>query len=195
MQLRAGELGFAAAVTWPADDAAGPVAELAFQPTAAPGDELAAAISDRHTNRRMYRGPAPDAAEGARLAAAVAPIDGVQLVWLQGKARRRVLRLIWLAEWERLPAEAASGRRASPRELSGPGSTQGGDRRYRPRRWRPGAETARSGGLRRPSSSTQPGWRRHRLLAWVGRSPRWQAPALGRPSSDAPASRRGGSPG
>ena len=181
MQLRAGELGLAAAVTWSADNGAGPVAELAFHPTAAPGDELAAAIPGRHTNRRMYRGPVPNAAEQARLAAAVAPIDGVQLAWLQGEARRRALRLIWLAESERfLRRRLHEDLFASIRfDLSW---DEGADRAIPPGAleveapMRPLFKALRHWSLMRPLT-----WLGvHRLLGLrAGWLPCWQAPALG----------------
>lgn len=101
MRLRAGELGFAARTHWPAGGV-GPVAELVVQPATPPAsDELAAAIPGRHTNRRMYRGPGLTDAETTLLDNAVAGVEGVQLVWLRGAARRRALNLIWRAESER----------------------------------------------------------------------------------------------
>lgn len=101
MRLRAGELGLAACIQWSPAGAAGPIAQMDPQPSSAPADDLAQAIPDRHTNRRMFRGPRLDANETDRLAAAVEGFDGVRLVWLQGDARRRALKLVWLAESER----------------------------------------------------------------------------------------------
>lgn len=102
MRLRAGELGLVSRTTWFPADSAGLIAEMNFQPDpAAPGDELAAAIPGRHTNRRMYRGPGLSDDETALLNSAVAPAEGVRLIWLHGDARRRALGLIWRAESER----------------------------------------------------------------------------------------------
>lgn len=101
MRLRAGELGFTARAQWPAAGI-GPVAELIIQPaTVSASDELAVAMPGRHTNRRMYRGPGLTDAETTLLDNAVAGVEGVQLVWLRGAARRRALHLIWRAESER----------------------------------------------------------------------------------------------
>lgn len=101
MQLRAGELGLAAHARWLPDVSGGPIAQVDLRPSDAPADDLALAIAARHTNRRMYHGPGPDTSESEQLRAAVAPVQGAQLVWLQGDARRRALKLIWLAESER----------------------------------------------------------------------------------------------
>lgn len=181
MRLRAGELGLAAAVTWAVNGEVGPIAELAFSPAAAPADELAAAIPARHTNRRMYRGPAPDAAEGARLDASVAAVDGVRLVWLQGESRRRALRLIWLAESERfLRPQLHQELFESIRFDLG---------------WGEGAERAIPPGAleveapMRPMFKALRHWSLMRPLTWLGVHrllglragwlPCWQAPALG----------------
>jgi len=102
MRLRAGELGFLALVGWFPSDIAGPIVELDMQPgQTALGEDLAAAIPARHTNRRMYRGPDLNDSEIAILSAAIAPAQGVRLIWLLGAARRRALGLIWRAESER----------------------------------------------------------------------------------------------
>lgn len=103
MRLRAGALGFQAQVSWFDGCDGEPIAQLDVQksaPEQSP-DALAAAIPSRHSNRRMYHGPGFTAAETAQLNAAVAPVAGTQLIWLQGTARRRALGLIWRAESER----------------------------------------------------------------------------------------------
>ena len=102
MQLRAGQLGLATRVNWFRTGSIGPMAELNIQPAAlAPADDLAEAIPARHTNRRMYRGPALSDTEKALFSSSMAPAEGVSLIWLQGSARRRALGLIWRAESER----------------------------------------------------------------------------------------------
>lgn len=106
MRLRAGELGLVARPHWFPAGNTGPIAEMNFQSTpAVPGDELAAAIPERHTNRRMYRGPGLTDDETALLSTAVTPVEGVQLIWLHGEARRCALGLIWRAESERFLRE------------------------------------------------------------------------------------------
>lgn len=102
MRLRASELGFSAHAEWFLSGGTGPIVQLSFQtPLAGPADELATAIPNRHTNRRMYHGPGLTEGETALLSKSVAPIEGVRLIWLQGDARRRALGLIWRAESER----------------------------------------------------------------------------------------------
>ncbi len=94
MRLRAVELGFAAQVKWLPGSGSAPMALLNVQKAdAQPSDALAAAIPARHSNRRMYYGPLFTVNETAQLNAAVAPVAGTQLIWLQGAARRCVLRL------------------------------------------------------------------------------------------------------
>ena len=106
MQLRAGELGLAATPSWFLTASTGPITQLDLQPASALlADGLAAAIPDRHTNRRMYRGPHLSDDEAVLLASAVAPVEGVRLIWLQGDARRIALGLIWRAESERFLRE------------------------------------------------------------------------------------------
>lgn len=102
MRLRAGELGLVAHTSWFPVKSAGLIAEMSFQADmTSMRDELAKAIPARHTNRRMYRGPGLSDSEATRLNSAVAPVEGVRLVWLHGAARRRALGLIWQAESER----------------------------------------------------------------------------------------------
>jgi hypothetical protein len=102
MRLRANALGCVANARWFDVGSSGPMVELDVEsfPTL-PADELASAIATRHTNRRMYHGPGLNAHETHLLNAAVAPIEGTRLIWLQGAARRKALGLIWRAESER----------------------------------------------------------------------------------------------
>lgn len=102
MRLRAGELGFEVQIEWLTPAGHGPMAELTLKNSPnQPVDALAAAIAARHTNRRMYHGPAPTAQEFQMLDAAAAAIPSAQLIWLEGAARRTALGLIWHAESER----------------------------------------------------------------------------------------------
>lgn len=106
MRLRAGEHGVSAHARWLPDGSSGPVVQLDLHATpATPADELAAAIPARHTNRGMYHGPALSDVETTLLGASVAPVEGIQLIWLHGDARRRALALIWRAESERFLRE------------------------------------------------------------------------------------------
>jgi len=102
MRLRASELGFVTHARWFDVISGEPMVELDMEssPTQQ-ADELAAAIADRHTNRRMYRGPGLSVGETTLLNAAVAPVEGTRLIWLHGAARRQALGLIWRAESER----------------------------------------------------------------------------------------------
>lgn len=101
MQLRARELGFEANRQWTLGAADGPLLQLTLQPSDAPADPLAQAIPARHTNRRMYHGQALGTAEKGLLTSATSAAQGIRVEWLEGKARRRALHLIWLAESER----------------------------------------------------------------------------------------------
>lgn len=102
MRLRAGEFGLGTSADWFLSEGTGPVVQLSFQtPLAGPADELATAIPNRHTNRRMYHGPGLTEGETALLNTSVTPVQGVRLIWLQGDARHRALGLIWRAESER----------------------------------------------------------------------------------------------
>lgn len=182
MKLRAGEIGFLARARWFPVGSVAPIVELDIQPAAAAlGDELAAAIPGRHTNRRMYCGPRLTDDERALLSIAIAPVEGVQLIWLQGDARRRALGLIWRAESERflrqrLHQELFSSIRF---DLS----------------WHETADRALPPGALEVEAAMRPlfkalrHWRLMRLLTWVGAHrllglragwlPCWQAPALG----------------
>ena len=102
MKLRASELGFSAHAEWFPSCNAGSIVQLTLLPVPVDfADELAAAIPNRHTNRRMYHGPELSVGETACLNASVGSVEGVQLMWLKGDARRRALGLIWQAESER----------------------------------------------------------------------------------------------
>ena len=102
MRLRAEELGLSAQISWFEGGDNRPIAELDFSPSLAVDlDELAAAIPSRQTNRRMYSGPELTVDETRLLTAAVESVEGAQIVWLRGDARRRALKLIWRAESER----------------------------------------------------------------------------------------------
>lgn len=102
MRLRAGEFGLGTSANWFLSEGTGPIVQLSFQtPLAGPADELATAIPNRHTNRRMYHGPGLTEGETGLLGKSVASIEGVRLIWLQGDALRRALGLIWRAESER----------------------------------------------------------------------------------------------
>ena len=102
MRLRATELGLEGHAQWFPFNSNAPIAQLDLQAASdATVDELAAAIPARCTNRRMYRGPGLTQVESMRLNAAVASIEGVELIWLAGIAKRRALWLIWRAESER----------------------------------------------------------------------------------------------
>jgi len=182
MQLRAGELGFSSQTQWFPNDAGGLLAQVNFEvaPTE-PVDELAQGIPQRHTNRRMYHGPALDANETRLLDAAAAPIEGAHLMWLQGAARKRALGLIWRAESERFLRKALhEDLFSSVRfDLS----------------WSETADRALPPGsleiepLMRPMFKPLRHWALMRPLSWIGVHrliglragwlPAWQAPALG----------------
>jgi len=182
MRLRAGELGFTASVSWLSTRGTAQIAQLDIQPSLGiKVDALAAAIPTRHTNRRMYHGPALNDAEVQSLNSAVTSVEGVQLVWLHGAARRRALRLIWRAESERflrktLHEDLFSSIRF---DLS----------------WNETAEQALPPGAleieppMRPLFKALRHWALMRPLTWIGVHrliglragwlPAWQAPALG----------------
>ena len=182
MRLRASELGFSAQAEWFSSCSAGPIVQLTLRPVPADlADELAAAIPNRHTNRRMYHGPELSFGETALLNASVGPVEGVQIMWLKGDARRRALGLIWQAESERflrqrLHEELFSSIRF---DLS----------------WHDTAEWALPPGAleieapMRPLFKALRHWALMRSLTWVGVHrliglragwlPCWQAPALG----------------
>ncbi len=188
MQLRAGELGLVTRTSWFPTN--GPITELLLLPAPAEsGDELAAAIPARHTNRRMYRGPGLSDDETVQLNAAVAATEGVRLIWLHGRARRRALGLIWRSESERflrqrLHEELFSSIRF---DLS----------------WHETADWALAPGAleievpMRPLFKALRHWALMRPLTWLGVHrlvglragwlPCWQAPALGLLATSVPA--------
>ena len=101
MRLRASEVGLQAHIRWHLDWSTKSLARLDFRESLLPSDELAQAISRRHTNRRMYRGPSLTEDECRRLSDSNLAAAGVDLVWLHGGARARAMRLAWAAESER----------------------------------------------------------------------------------------------
>jgi len=182
MRLRAGELGFTASVSWLSTRGTAQIVQLDLQPSLdTQADALAAAIPTRHTNRRMYHGPALNDAEVQSLNSAITSVEGIQLIWLRGEARRRALRLIWRAESERflrktLHEDLFSSIRF---DLS----------------WNETAEQALPPGAleieppMRPLFKALRHWALMRPLTWIGVHrliglragwlPAWQAPALG----------------
>lgn len=101
MRLRAGALGLTMTTEWHPVHQAQPMAVLQFTPGCDNPDDLAQAIVDRHTNRRMYHGPSLSMAEVDQLNAATSSVEGARLVWIEGAQRQTALRLIWRAESER----------------------------------------------------------------------------------------------
>ena len=106
MLLRANELGFAAELVWFPSNDTRLIARIALtRDESIQTDSLVNAIEMRHTNRRLYVGPALSSAEKISLENDLAQIHGVNLLWLEGSRRRQALRLIWLAESERFRRE------------------------------------------------------------------------------------------
>ncbi len=182
MCLRAGALGLVAQVRWLAGTGNEPIAQIDFQNDPAQlADPLAAAIPTRHSNRRMYHGPGFTAAETAQLNAAVAPVAGTELIWLQGAARRRALGLVWRAESERFlrkdlhHAIFSSVRFDLPWDQNADWSLPPGALEIEPP-MRPMFKMLRHWALMRPLT-----WLGvHRLLGLrAGWLPAWQAPAMG----------------
>jgi hypothetical protein len=182
MRLRAGALGLAAQVNWLAGTDNEPIAQIDLK--SAPGelpDQLAAAIPTRHSNRRMYNGPGFTAAETAQLNAAVVPVAGAQLIWLQGAPRRRALGLVWRAESERFlrkdlhHAIFSSVRFDLPWDKNAEWSLPPGALEIEPP-MRPMFKLLRHWALMRPLT-----WLGvHRMLGLrAGWLPAWQAPTLG----------------
>ena len=101
MQLRAGQLGLTLDAHWLPITEDQPMLDLQASTSLVAPEDLANAIPERHTNRRMYHGPGLTEVESAALNEAVAPVQGTRLVWLQGAQRRQALKLIWAAESER----------------------------------------------------------------------------------------------
>ena len=83
------------------------IARVEVGPTAEPDFELARAISQRHTNRRLrFRGPRLPVAQHHRLSSEVNAASGVSIEWLDApETRRSALRLIRWAESERFRCE------------------------------------------------------------------------------------------
>jgi hypothetical protein len=182
MQLRASELGFVATTDWFFPEPNGPIAQVNLvRSITLAGDELAAAIPARHTNRRMYHGPGLGAKETTLLDTAAAAIKGTQLIWLTGDARKIALSLIWRAESERfLRKQLHEDLFSSIRfDLS----------------WHETADRALPPGSleieapMRPMFKALRHWALMRPLSWIGVHrliglragwlPAWQAPALG----------------
>ncbi|HJV62210.1 MAG TPA: hypothetical protein VJ743_14775 [Albitalea sp.] len=103
MALRAAQLGLAQATRWMPDTArADLIAECRWTAAPAVEEPLAAAIDERHSNRRFFRRRSLDAALLARLAAAAGAVPGATLLWLDDPDRRRVaLQALRIAETER----------------------------------------------------------------------------------------------
>ena len=183
MMLRAGELGLGSHANWfPAGSDAGPIVQFNLQDALTEIDDgLAAAIPDRHTNRRMYRGPTLSVSETNLLSTAVASVEGTQLIWLKGDARRHALKLIWQAESERflrqrLHEELFSSIRfdLSWRETADSALPPGSLEIEPP--MRPLFKALRHWGLMRPLTFLGV----HRLIGLrAGWLPCWQAPTLG----------------
>ena len=150
-------------------------------------EDLDAALTRRHTNRRFFRGPPMTAREKEGLETEVAATPGARLLWLDDRdTRRRALQLIRIAERERfrdrhLHEELFSGIRfdvgwhsAAPEGLA-PGSLEveaplrrafatapllAGDAGPQPG-WRALASGHPGGGVHRAASHpTSPCWRR-----------------------------------
>lgn len=104
MRVRAASLGYQTRVTW-LPDRTDPslIAELGFARADHSEHELDAAISRRHTNRRLtYHGPRLSEPELAALSKAVACIEGVSLHFMDSPtSRMKLLRLLRIAEAER----------------------------------------------------------------------------------------------
>ncbi len=182
MRLRASQLGLIAQAQWFTANAAAPMAQISL--TAMPtvtADPLATAIAKRHTNRKMYGGPALTGAEADALTEAATGAEGAQLLWLHGVARRQALRLIWQAESERFlrqqlhrdlfssirfdlswTASAAWALPPAALEIEAP--------------IRPLFKALRHWSIMKPLTKLG----LHRLIGWrAGWLPAWQAPALG----------------
>ena len=100
--LRAAERAMVTQVHWLPEGEGPCVALLEFNPggSVAGMEAMAAAIPERHTNRRMYSGPRLIPGERDSLDRA-AQFGGVQFEWLEGQRRKAAHALIWKAETER----------------------------------------------------------------------------------------------
>lgn len=103
MSLESATCGHALSVRWfPEPSRPEAMAELRWKAQAGAGDPLAAAIAERHTNRRFYRREPLDAATLEELVVAASPVPGAGLLWLQDPSLRRwALKAVRLAETER----------------------------------------------------------------------------------------------
>jgi hypothetical protein len=108
MMVRASKFGLAAEIAWfPDIDRPQLVARIDLSSNAGRADDLDAAIPLRHTNRRFFRGPPMREPERRAIEAEAARIPGVRLLWFDGpEQRRRMLRLMLLAESERFRSKA-----------------------------------------------------------------------------------------
>jgi hypothetical protein len=109
MTIRARRLGYRTNVSW-LPDAAQPslIARLRLTKAEAVESALDAAISGRHTNRRLlFSGPRLSEAELAHFGQLLHDIDGVSLAFFDsGRQRTQLLRLIRIAETERFNTRA-----------------------------------------------------------------------------------------
>jgi hypothetical protein len=129
----------------------------------------------------MYSGPGLTEDETNALNTAVEPVQGTQLIWLQGDVRRRALRLIWRAESERflrrdlhqdlfksirfdLPWNETADRALPPGSLE------------IEKPMRPLFRALRKWALMRPLTWVGVHWLIGLRAGWL---PAWQAPALG----------------
>lgn len=104
MAVEASQRGLGMDCAWSAGLNAAELATIRFLRTGAgSAEELAAAISRRHTNRRVvFRGRALSNLEREELTRGVHGRTGVQLTWLsKPPLRSQALRLLWLAESQR----------------------------------------------------------------------------------------------
>lgn len=106
MSLHAASLGLTQRTVWFDNPArANALAQCRWRTGPSQPDDLAAAIFDRHTNRRFYHGtvaaPVLD-----RIASAAVAIPSTRLLWLNGWQRTAALHAIRIAETERFKREA-----------------------------------------------------------------------------------------
>lgn len=103
MLLRAARLGLIAEIEW-FPDTSRPrlLGQIRLTSGPASREEIEGEISQRHTNRRLFGGPPLREREQESLTADVARTPGVSLMWFdEPKLRRRMLRLLLIAEAER----------------------------------------------------------------------------------------------
>ena len=103
MSVRARALGLEPRIDWfpqPSEKQLLGVLEIVANTTEQ--EDLDAALTRRHTNRRFFRGPPMTAREKEGLETEVAATPGARLLWLDDRdTRRRALQLIRIAERER----------------------------------------------------------------------------------------------